>query len=500
MEFPRSSGILLHPTSLPGKYGIGDFGPEAFKFADWLAEAKQTVWQMLPLGPTGCGNSPYTLFSAFAGNPLLISLERLAQDGMLTEADLQHAPVFPESHVEFEAVMVWKNRLLRKAYENFSARAADTERNDFEKFREEHGRWLEPYALFLSRKEEEGPEKPWAEWKHDEAAAARLATRIDAHRWMQFCFFRQYEALKRYCHQKGIRLMGDVPIYVALDSADVWQHPDLFELDDRNRPTAVAGVPPDYFSATGQLWGTPLYRWDRMREDGFRWWTERLRVSFAMFDLIRLDHFRGFAARWEVAAGETTAVNGRWVQVPGEEFFDAAHKELGELPCVAENLGMITPDVEALRERCGFPGMKVLQFGFGSGGQAKEFQPHSYTPDCFAYTGTHDNDTTVGWWESTALHNSTRSPEEIAKEKDEALDYFDTEGGPINWVFIEALMKSAASTVVFPLQDVLGEGSDARMNTPGKADGNWGWRFGSGVLSKEYGGRLRGLVEQYHRG
>ena len=499
MNFKRSSGILLHPTSLPGKFGIGDLGPEAFRFADWLAEAKQTLWQMLPLGPTGYGDSPYQLFSAFAGNPMLISLERLQQEGMLTDADLQHAPQFSESHVDFGAVILWKNRLLQKAYETFAARAAPTERNDFEAFHQKHSSWLEPYALFMSRKEAEGDEKSWTDWPADPDAPTKLATRIEAHRWMQFVFFRQYEALKRYCHGLGIRLMGDVPIYVAHDSADVWQHPEEFQLDAKGRPTVVAGVPPDYFSATGQLWGNPIYCWDKMEREGFGWWIERLRSSFATFDLIRLDHFRGFEAYWEVPAGDKTAEHGRWVKAPGIALFEAAKKALGDLPIVAENLGVITPEVEAIRAQFNFPGMAVLQFGFGNDPQSPDFRPHNYPRQRFAYSGTHDNDTTLGWWESSGQADSTRSPEEVAKEKREALDYLATDGKEMNWAFIRELMKSVADTVVFPLQDVLGEGSEARMNTPGKSAGNWSWRFASGVLTANHAARLRRLVELYER-
>ncbi len=499
MKFKRSSGILLHPTSLPGKFGIGDLGPEAFRFADWLTEAKQTLWQMLPLGPTGYGDSPYQLFSAFAGNPMLISPERLVQEGMLTDADLQQAPEFPESHVDFGTVIVWKGRLLQKAYENFAARAAATERNEFEAFRAAHATWLEPFALFMSRKEAEGQGRSWTEWPANPNAPEELAPRIDAHRWMQFVFFRQYEALKRYCHDRGIRLMGDVPIYVAHDSADVWQHPGEFQLDPKGRPTVVAGVPPDYFSATGQLWGNPIYCWDKMQREGFPWWIERLRSSFATFDLIRLDHFRGFEAYWEVPAGDATAEHGRWVKAPGEALFAAAKEALGDLPIVAENLGVITPEVEALRAKFSFPGMAVLQFGFGSDPQAPDFRPHNYPRERFAYSGTHDNDTTAGWWSSSGELDSTRSAEEVAKEKQEALEYLNTDGREMSWVFIRELMKSVADTVVFPLQDVLGEGSEARMNTPGKGNGNWSWRFAGGMLTAEHAQRLRRMVELYER-
>lgn len=496
VKFPRSSGILLHPTSLPGKFGIGDLGPEAYRFADWLTEAGQTLWQMLPLGPTGYGDSPYQLFSAFAGNPLLISPEMLVRDGLLSAADLRHVPAFSESRVDFGDVISWKSKLLEQAYKNFSV---VRQRTAFLEFCEREAQWLEPFALFMARKEDAGEALSWTDWPNDAHAAERLQERVDAHRWMQFAFFRQYDELKHYCHQRNIRLMGDVPIYVAHDSSDVWQHPEEFQLDARGRPTAVAGVPPDYFSATGQLWGNPIYRWDKMEREGFAWWTKRLRASFQTFDLIRLDHFRGFEAYWEVPAGETTAVNGRWVKAPGIALFEAARKALGQLPIVAENLGVITTEVEVIRERFGFPGMAVLQFGFGNDPQAPDFRPHNYPRERVAYTGTHDNDTTLGWWQSSGTGDSTRTGEEVAREKQTALDYLATDGTEMNWTFIRMLMASVADTVVFPLQDVLGEGSVARMNTPGKAGGNWTWRFPPAALTSEHAARLNKLVRLYER-
>ena len=499
MNFPRSSGILLHPTSLPGKYGIGDMGPEAFRFADWLQHAGQTLWQMLPLGPTGYGDSPYQLFSAFAGNPMLISPEQLVQDGMLPPDDLRDVPEFPDERVDFGAVIAWKSKLLSKAHANFEREALPAARVAFEDFCRRSQHWLEPFTLFMARKEDAPGADSWTDWPHDPDAPKRLSTRIGAHRWMQFVFAQQYEALKRYCHARKIRLMGDVPIYVAHDSADVWQHPEEFLLDGQGRATAVAGVPPDYFSATGQLWGNPIYCWEKMERDGFGWWIERLRASFETFDLIRLDHFRGFEAFWEVPAGETTAVNGRWVKAPGTALFEAARKALGDLPVVAENLGVITPEVEAIRERCHFPGMAVLQFGFGNDPQAPDFRPHNYPRERFAYSGTHDNDTTVGWWRSTGQSDSTRSAAEVAREKQVALDYLNSDGTSIHWDFIRTLMASVAGTVVFPLQDVLGLGSEARMNTPGKAGGNWAWRFEAGQLTEAHAERLRKLAELFER-
>jgi 4-alpha-glucanotransferase len=499
VNFPRSSGILLHPTSLPGRFGIGDLGPEAFAFAAFLHAARQSIWQMLPLGPTGYGDSPYQLFSAFAGNPLLISPEKLVQSGHLTASDLASAPAFPESVVDFGKVIAWKNHLLARAHENFRSRAADTDRNDYEAFCSQNAAWLDAYSLFMARKEDFGPERSWTEWEDDPGAPRRLATRIDAIKYVQFEFFRQWTELKRYCHERKIRLMGDVPIYVAHDSADVWSNRGLFQLNERGESLAVAGVPPDYFSATGQLWGNPIYNWDALRQTGFAWWIERLRASFATFDIIRLDHFRGFEAYWEVPAGDQTAINGRWVKAPGIQLFEAASRALGELPVVAENLGVITPEVEAIRERFGLPGMAVLQFGFGTDPQAPDFRPHNYPRERFAYSGTHDNDTTLGWWNSAGAGDSTRSADDVARERQVALDYLNTDGQEMNWVFIRALMASVASTVVFPLQDVLGLDSEARMNTPGKGAGNWRWRFPSGGLTPAHAERLAHLTRLYER-
>ncbi|MCU1262279.1 MAG: 4-alpha-glucanotransferase (amylomaltase) [Bryobacterales bacterium] len=499
MKFPRSSGILLHPTSLPGPFGIGDLGPEAFAFADFLHAAGQTLWQMLPLGPTGYGDSPYQLFSAFAGNPLLISPEKLVLAGSLTAADLACAPPFPESEVDFSQVIPWKNHLLARAHENFRGRASDTDINDFDSFCSENASWLDDYSLFIARKEDFGLERSWTEWPSDPGAPARLATRIDAIKYAQFEFFRQWTELKAYCYERNILLMGDVPIYVAHDSSDVWSHRDLFQLNERGEPLVVAGVPPDYFSATGQLWGNPIYRWDAIERTGFAWWIERLRAAFATFDVIRLDHFRGFEAYWEVPANEPTAVNGRWVKAPGTQLFETVRKVLGEVPVVAENLGVITPEVEALRERFGFPGMAVLQFGFGSDPQAPDFRPHNYPRERFAYSGTHDNDTTIGWWTSAGAGDSTRSAEDVEKERRVALDYLNTDGSEMNWAFIRTLMASVASDVIFPLQDVLGLGSEARMNTPGKGSGNWRWRFPHGALTRAHADHLSRLAKIYER-
>ena len=377
----RTSGVLLHPTSLPGRHGIGELGLEAMEFADWLASAGQRIWQVLPLGPTGYGESPYQLFSAFAGNPLLLSLDRMVELGWLSRRDLAGAPRFSADTVEFERVIPWKTRLLRRAFEGFQPD------EEFETFVTINEAWLNDFASFMALKEANGG-TAWSVW---DPAVTPGAREEEYQRFLQFEFFRQWRALKNYCAGLKIRMMGDLPIYVAHDSADVWAHPELFRFD------AVSGVPPDYFSATGQLWGNPLYRWDRMAQDGYEWWIDRMRAALLMFDVVRMDHFRGFEAFWEVPAVETTAVNGRWVKGPGAALFRTLEKALGRLPIVAENLGVITPKVEAIREEFGFPGMAVLQFSFGKDPQGPSFRPHNYVRNLAAYTGTHDNDTVMGW-------------------------------------------------------------------------------------------------------
>ena len=483
MNFERSSGILLHPTSLPGRYGIGDLGPEAYRFVDWLAEAGQRIWQVLPLGPVGYGESPYQLFSAFAGNPMLIGLDLLVERGWLQAADLAEAPAFREDRVDFERVMPWKMGLLRRAFQNFRGG------EEFAAFRRAQEAWLAPFVRFMALKEANGG-VAWTEWRSPAEPGHQT---VDFYEFLQFEFFRQWRELKAYAGARGVRMMGDVPIYVACDSADVWARPELFRFE------VVAGVPPDYFSATGQLWGNPIYRWDRLEADGYAWWIERMRAAFAMFDLVRMDHFRGFQAYWQVPAGETTAVRGEWVKGPGPVLFRALEAALGQLPLVAENLGVITPEVEAIREDFGFPGMAILQFAFGKDAQAHDFKPHNYPRHLVAYTGTHDNDTAVGWWHSGG-GDSTRTAEDVGTEKAHARTYLDTDGAEMNWTLIRALMASVADTVLFPAQDILGLGSEARMNTPGIASGNWRWRMVGGGLTPELAGRLAQMVDVYERG
>ncbi|MBC7897447.1 MAG: 4-alpha-glucanotransferase [Cytophagaceae bacterium] len=488
MKFPRSAGILLHPTSLPGPHGIGEFGPEAHRFLDVLAEAGLTIWQVLPLGPTGYGDSPYQCFSAFAGNPLLIHVPGAKGD-------------LPAGCVDFGQVIPHKRAVLKKALGTF------VPDESYRAFVASHADWLADYALFMALKEEHGG-IAWTGWepgaaRRDPVALARwreqLHDRIEERKVEQYVFFHQFGALKRAAAQRKIRLMGDLPIYVAHDSADVWAHPELFQLNPDGSLQVQAGVPPDYFSATGQLWGNPLYNWDALRRTGYSWWIHRMRAAFTEFDLVRIDHFRGFEAYWEVPGDAETAINGRWAPGPGAELFEAIASALGPLPIVAENLGLITPAVEALRERCGFPGMSILQFAFGGDGQANEFQPHNYPRERVVYTGTHDNDTTVGWWNSSGDGDSTRDAEAVEREKAFARLYLGTDGKEMHWTLIRAALASVADTVLVPMQDVLGLGSGARMNLPGRQGGNWKFRFTWDQLTPEMQDKMKTLVKLYGR-
>ncbi len=506
MNFSRSSGILLHPTSLPGPNGIGELGDEAHAFADFLRDSGQRIWQVLPLGPTGYGDSPYQCFSAFAGNPLLISINRLVERKYLTVADLAHKPDFPADNVDFGAVIAWKLLLLRRAFQGFQKSALE-DRAAFADFCQRHAHWLEDFALFMALKEAHGL-VIWLEWPRElalrepaalERARAELREEIECHKFIQFEFERQWCDLKAHCARNDIRIMGDMPIYVALDSADVWLNRELFELQEDGRPRVVAGVPPDYFSATGQLWGNPIYCWDAHARTGYAWWIARFRRALDVLDMIRLDHFRGFEAYYEIPAGEVTAVSGAWVKGPGAALFEAVQTALGDLPIVAENLGVITPEVEALRKQFDFPGMAILQFAFGNDPQAPDFKPHNYIHHLVAYTGTHDNDTAVGWWNSKTGAGSIRSAEEVEEETAYARRYLNTEGSDINWVMIRTLMASVANVVLFPLQDVLGVGSEGRMNLPGSSSGNWRWRFRQEQLMAPAAERLKEWVETYER-
>lgn len=507
MHLPRLSGILLHPTSLPGRFGIGDLGPEAYRFADWLEAAGQTLWQVLPLGPTGYGDSPYQLFSAFAGNPLLLSPERLRDEGFLENAELEQSPGLPEGAADFGGATRVKMALLQRAYKSFTRTASPSARRDFEQFGEGR-KWLDDYALFIAMKQHFGMEHVWTEWEPElvsrHAAALnlwreQLAMEVEREKFWQWQFARQWQALRAYCRERHIRFMGDLPIYVAHDSADVWASPEFFRLDERGNPLTIAGVPPDYFSATGQRWGNPIYDWNRMRDTGFSWWIERFRATMEQFDLFRLDHFRGFQAYWEIPASEATAVNGMWKEAPGAELFTVARGALGELPIVAENLGVITSEVEAIRIESGFPGMSILQFAFGTDPQAPDFKPHNFPHDRFAYTGTHDNDTVMGWWNSQG-GDSTRTTQQIGEEKQHTLDYLGVnDDGRMNWHMIRLLLASVAAGAIIPLQDVLGLGSESRFNKPGQLGGNWTWRFLPNALTPELTKRLKKLTVLFDR-
>ena len=488
MKFTRAAGVLLHPTSLPGANGIGDLGPDALRFLDFLADAGFTIWQMLPLGPTGYGDSPYQCFSAFAGNPLLIHVPG-ATSTLSTHT------------VDFANVIPHKRQLLTTAFERFVA----DER--YERFLQRQRHWLDDFALFMAIKRAHGGSS-WTSWTP--ALAARDPDALETFRrshqreiaqvcMEQYAFFMQFHALKRACTERGIHLMGDLPIYVAHDSADVWANRGLFQLDETGHLIVQAGVPPDYFSETGQLWGNPIYRWDVLGQQGYRWWIDRMRAALEMFDIVRLDHFRGFEAYWEVPGTDTTAIDGRWVKGPGVALFNALSAALGPLPIVAENLGLITPEVEALREQLGYPGMSILQFAFGDNGQAKDFQPHMFPRERVVYTGTHDNDTTVGWWHAEAGAGPTRTAAEIEQEKDYARRYLDTTGAEIHWTLMRAALASVADTVLIPMQDILGLGSDARMNLPGRQAGNWQFRFTWDQLTPDIAARLREMMSMYDR-
>lgn len=506
MKFPRASGILLHPTSLPGEFGIGGFGRPAFEFVDFLIEARQTYWQILPLGPTGYGDSPYQCFSAFAGNTLLISPEKLLEDGLLTHEQIDNRPPFAEGRSAYGAVYEWKNKILPEAYSNFHSITSVDYRGKFETFVQENDSWLDNYALYKAVKASQN-QRAWYEWEtplklREPGAIAMISEtlyeEIQAEKFYQFLFFRQWLAVKEYANRGGVSIAGDIPIFIALDSADVWCNQDKFKLNEDGSPKVVAGVPPDYFSKTGQLWGNPIYDWDAMRNDGFRWWIARVKHTLKTVDVVRVDHFRGFAASWEVPGGDETAENGRWVDVPGNDLFQTLKHELGELPFWAEDLGVITPDVEHLRDSFGLPGMRILQFAFG--GDAKNHDlPHNYINNCVAYTGTHDNDTTVGWFHSQAGAGSTRDESAISREHNFCLEYLDTDGSEINWDLIRAIWSSVADTAVAPMQDVLGLGNEARMNLPASSSGNWYWRYKEGSLTQELIVRLRTLTEIYGR-
>lgn len=497
---------MLHPTSLPSRFGIGDLGAEAFQFVDFLVKAKQTYWQVLPLGQTGYGDSPYQCFSAFAGNIYLISPAKLLEDGLLADEDLTNLPEFPKGKVDFGKMIGYKLPLLKKAFENFRQTTVENLAEKFRLFCQFNAFWLEDYAVFRAIKFSQD-QKSWQEWDEDlklrkpaalEKARHELADEIFEQKFYQFAFFKQWDALKIYANERGVKIVGDVPIFVALDSCDVWCNPKQFKLNEDGSPRVVAGVPPDYFSKTGQLWGNPIYNWENMRRDHFAWWISRVRFTLKMVDIVRVDHFRGFAASWEVPGGDETAERGEWVNVPGMELFQTLKQTIGDLPFWAEDLGVITPDVEELRDSFDFPGMRILQFAFG--GDAKNLDlPHNYIQNSVAFTGTHDNDTTVGWFNSVAGKGSGRDAEQIEKERKFCLDYLNSDGAAIHWDFVRAVWASVADTAIAPMQDLLGLGHEARMNLPASTSGNWSWQCRADDFSEEIAERLKDLTELYGR-
>jgi 4-alpha-glucanotransferase len=489
----RSAGLLLHPTSLPGPFGIGDLGPAAFAWIDALVRAKQSWWQILPLGVTGYGDSPYQCYSAFAGNPVLISPELLVRDGLLVKADLD-ALRFEPGSVDYTKVIPTKAAMLDKAWNQFRGGAAPTLRGPFDKFVHQNESWLADFATYMALKDAHGGET-WQKWPaplrlRQAAALANARTqhadRIGRHQFLQFLFLRQWSALKEYARAKGVKVIGDAPIFVAGDSADVWANPELFLLDKTGRQTVDAGVPPDYFSATGQLWGNPIYDWAALKKTGYVWWIARLKMNLTQVDLVRLDHFRGFAAAWHVPSGSATAVLGKWVPGPGADLFHAVKKALGGLPLIAEDLGMITKDVDDLRDSFGLPGMRILQFAFSD--PNNKYLPHNYDYNSVAYTGTHDNDTTRGWY---ANLNET--------DRDFVRRYVARDGSDVAWDMIRLAWGSTADLAIAPMQDVLDLGTDARMNTPSKPDGNWRWRMADGAFHERLIERLAEMTVLFGR-
>jgi len=495
MNFDRSSGILLHPTSLPGKFGIGTIGKEAYKFVDFLIETNQTLWQTYPLGPTGYGDSPYQCFSAFAGNPLLIDLEKLVENKLLSDEDLKLDTPFNPDSIDYGQIINFKTPLLKKAFVNFNNNGNNLDKEKLNTFSLHNQEWLDDYSLFMALKEHFGG-NPWSKWDNDiktrEHKAIsdykeKLKDTIDFQKFIQYTFFKQWKELKDYANDNYIKIIGDIPIFVAFDSADAWSNPELFLFDKDRNPTCVAGVPPDYFSETGQLWGNPLYNWDKLRETNFSWWVDRIKANLKTSDIIRIDHFRGFAAYWEIPADETTAINGKWVNAPGKELFDAIKSKLGDLPIIAEDLGLMTPDVKELRDYCEFPGMKILQFAFDSG-EENDYLPHNYVQNCVVYTGTHDNDTVKGWYDKAKKEDT-----------DYVDEYFNYNSEDVCWNFIRAAWSSTAVMAIAPLQDFLRLGSEGRINTPGKASGNWQWRYQDGVITDKIKKDLKKLNTIYHR-
>jgi 4-alpha-glucanotransferase len=477
---------LLHPISRPGGSGIGDLGQWAYRFADFLAESGQQLWQILPLGPTGYGNSPYQTWSSIAGNPLLISLDRLVEQGWLAAEDLPDARSFASSSfVDYDAVEHFKLPLLHKAAQAFFAAQPANLFQEYKDFCLQNAMWLEPFARFAALREASNGE-PWTVWKPSQTAEEH---KLAEHKFIQFEFHKQWLALKKYCNDLGIKIIGDIPIFVAHDSADVWSNRRLFDLDEKGNPRNIAGVPPDYFSETGQLWGNPLYQWDEMARDDYAWWIDRISAAMRMTDIIRLDHFRGFEKFYQIPAGAETAIDGTWVKGPVDRLFNTLSNALGKLPFIAEDLGYITPEVRALRDRWGFPGMRILQFGFGDGLPDNPHKPYNFIKNCVAYTGTHDNDTTAGWFADKEMRAACK----------EALVYMGSTGRDPVWDFIRLALASIADTVIIPMQDILGLDSEARMNIPSTKGNNWKWRMPDDALRPALAVKLRDMIHVYGR-
>jgi len=498
MKFERSAGILLHPTSLPSKYGIGDLGYDAYKFVDFLEKAGQKLWQVFPLGPTGYGDSPYQCFSAFAGNPLLISPDKLIDDGLLSQDECLPIPEHNPIQIDYGEVIDYKKKVLKSAYSNFKKKLNEYQ-SEFLEFCNEHKDWLEDFALFMAAKDYHGG-IVWKDWdkelvhRYENALKLwkeKLSDEINYQKFVQFIFFKQWSELKNYTNSKGIKIIGDMPIFIAYDSADLWANKNLFTVDEDGKLLTVAGVPPDYFSPTGQLWGNPLYRWKEMEKDDFLWWRKRFSNLFKLVDIVRIDHFRGFEAYWEIPGDAPTAETGRWVKAPGEKLFKSILKNLGDVPILAEDLGVITPEVEQLRDMFNFPGMKILQFAFGTGMETK-FLPHNFIPNCVVYTGSHDNDTTRAYFEKAKYNRNSDIYEHLQKY----LNYF---GDDIVYELIRLAYASVANIVIIPMQDILNLGEEARMNFPGRLGGNWTWRFTWDQISENLHLKFLGLAKLYER-
>ncbi len=495
MNTKRSSGILLHITSLPGKYGIGTMGQEAWGFVDFLVESGQKIWQILPLGHTGYGDSPYQCYSAFAGNPLMIDLDKLIVEELLVQKDLPDNIYFDDENVDYGKVHTIKYPLLHKAYENHKSNPNKLRNIRFENFCQKNARWLEDYAFFMALKKHfKGV--AWTQWEHDlkirKAESVNyyrnhLKDDINYYKFIQYLFYKQWLELKAYANINDIGIIGDIPLYVAFDSSDAWANPQIFDFDQQLNPINVAGVPPDYFSATGQLWGNPLYNWDVLKKTGYQWWIDRIAANFTLYDILRIDHFRGLAAFWAVPFKEETAINGQWIDAPGAEMLQSVFNQLGNLNIIAEDLGVITPDVVALREKFNMPGMKILQFAFDSG-EENDFMPHTYDKNCVVYSGTHDNDTTLGHFNHI-------------KDSDKQLmdDYFQVDKHDPAWSFIRLAWSTVANIAIAPLQDVLRLDTQARMNFPGKASGYWKWRYAKGQLTEKHADELRKITRLFGR-